>query len=109
MKSGSDAGTGLETAVVYRGQMHDAILAIGFRPEVRIAKVRRTVSLPDSVLYVADVADLGTFLELPRRRANAAALEAPGHPPGHPRPARLRRPSWRRSSPRPGIAGVPYR
>ncbi|MDG4767716.1 class IV adenylate cyclase [Solwaraspora sp. WMMD406] len=55
-----------ETIVAEREQMHAAILAMGFRPTVRIAKVRRTADLPDGVLCVDDVAGLGTFLELER-------------------------------------------
>jgi adenylate cyclase, class 2 len=55
-----------ETAVADREQMHAAILAMGFRATVRIAKVRRSAELPDGVLCVDDVAGLGTFLELER-------------------------------------------
>lgn len=55
-----------ETAVTDRGQMHAAILAMGFRPTVRIAKVRRTADLPDGELCVDEVAGLGTFLEVER-------------------------------------------
>ncbi|HEX6472659.1 MAG TPA: class IV adenylate cyclase [Streptosporangiaceae bacterium] len=55
-----------ETAVADREQMHRAILAMGFRPTVRIAKVRRTAELPDLSLCVDEVAGLGTFLELER-------------------------------------------
>jgi adenylate cyclase class 2 len=55
-----------ETAVADREQMHHAILAMGFRPTVRIAKARRTAELPAISLCVDEVADLGTFLELER-------------------------------------------
>ncbi|MFV2022794.1 class IV adenylate cyclase [Micromonospora sp. LOL_023] len=55
-----------ETTVADREQMHAAIVAMGFCPTVRIAKVRRTAELPDGVLCVDDVAGLGTFLELER-------------------------------------------
>jgi adenylate cyclase, class 2 len=55
-----------ETAVADREQMHRAILAMGFRPTVRIAKVRRTAELPDLSLCVDEVDSLGTFLELER-------------------------------------------
>ncbi|WP_322778101.1 class IV adenylate cyclase [Frankia sp. Cas4] len=55
-----------ETAVADREQMHRAILAMGYRATVRIAKVRRTATLPDLELCVDEVAGLGTFLELER-------------------------------------------
>ncbi|WFE29245.1 class IV adenylate cyclase [Solwaraspora sp. WMMD791] len=55
-----------ETAVADREQMHTAILAMGFRATVRVAKVRRTARLPGGELCVDDVAGLGTFLELER-------------------------------------------
>lgn len=55
-----------ETAVADREQMHHAILAMGFRPTVRIAKARRTAELPTISLCVDEVAGLGTFLELER-------------------------------------------
>jgi adenylate cyclase class 2 len=55
-----------ETAVADREQMHRAILAMAFRPTVRIAKVRRTAELPNLSLCVDEVAGLGTFLELER-------------------------------------------
>jgi adenylate cyclase class 2 len=55
-----------ETAVTDRDQMHHAILAMGFRPTVRIAKLRRTAELSDLSLCVDEVAGLGTFLELER-------------------------------------------
>lgn len=55
-----------ETAVADREQMHRAILAMGFKPTVRIAKVRRTAELPGLSLCVDEVAGLGAFLELER-------------------------------------------
>lgn len=39
-----------ETAVADRDQMHHAIMAMGFRPTVRILKVRRTATVGDLVL-----------------------------------------------------------
>jgi adenylate cyclase class 2 len=55
-----------ETAVADRDQMHCAILAMGFRPTVRIAKARCTAELPDLSLCVDEVDGLGSFLELER-------------------------------------------
>ena len=49
-----------------REQTHHAILAMGFYPTVRIAKVRRTALLPDLSLCVDEVDGLGTCLELER-------------------------------------------
>lgn len=55
-----------ETTVADREQMNSAILAMGYRPTVRIAKVRRTAALPEFELCVDEVTGLGTFLELER-------------------------------------------
>ncbi|MEW2385570.1 CYTH domain-containing protein [Micromonospora sp. NPDC047707] len=53
-----------ETVVADRGQMHDALLSIGFTPTVRITKTRR-VGAWGAVTICVDVVDgLGTFLEL---------------------------------------------
>jgi adenylate cyclase class 2 len=65
-----------ETAVADRKQMHRAILAMAFRPTVRIAKVRRTAELPSLSLCVDEVAGLGTFLELERIVPDNASGEA---------------------------------
>lgn len=55
-----------ETAIANREQMDQAILAMGFCPTVRIAKLRRTAALDGLVLCVDEVEGLGTFLELER-------------------------------------------
>lgn len=65
-----------ESAVADRAQMHRAILAMGFRPTVRIAKIRRTADLPDLSLCVDEVTGLGTFLELERIVADDVRGEA---------------------------------
>lgn len=65
-----------ETTVADREQMHSAILAMGFRPTVRIVKVRRTAALPDLELCVDEVAGLGTFLELERMVSDDVPGEA---------------------------------
>lgn len=65
-----------ETAVTDREQMHRAMVAMGFKPTVRIVKVRRTAELPDLSLCVDEVADLGTFLELERMVSDDVSGEA---------------------------------
>jgi adenylate cyclase, class 2 len=65
-----------ETVVADRGQMHHAILAMGFYPTVRIAKVRRTATLDDLSLCVDEVATLGAFLELERMVPDDVSGEA---------------------------------
>jgi len=55
-----------ETAVADREQMHQAILAMGFYPTVRIVKVRRTAIVDELSLCVDEVEGLGAFLELER-------------------------------------------
>ncbi len=44
-----------ETAVADRDQMHHAVVAMGFRPTVRIVKMRRTGSLGDLILCVDEL------------------------------------------------------
>lgn len=63
-----------ECEVSDRGQMHRAIVAMGFYPTVRIEKVRRTANVDEVSLCVDEVAGLGTFLELERM--------VPEHVPG---------------------------
>jgi adenylate cyclase, class 2 len=55
-----------ETAVADREQMHQAILAMGFWPTVRIVKTRRTGSLGDMAICVDELDGLGAFLEVER-------------------------------------------
>jgi adenylate cyclase, class 2 len=53
-----------ETVVADRGQMHDALLSMGFTPTVQIIKTRR-VGVWGAVTICVDAVDgLGTFLEL---------------------------------------------
>lgn len=65
-----------ETVVADREQMHRAILAMGFRPTVRIVKMRRTATLGDLVLCVDELEDLGVFLEVERMVADDVPGEA---------------------------------
>jgi adenylate cyclase, class 2 len=65
-----------ETAIMDREQMDRAILAMGFCPTVRIAKMRRTAVLDDLVLCVDEVEGLGTFLELERMVPDDVSGEA---------------------------------
>lgn len=55
-----------ETEVADRGQMHAAVVAMGFAPTVRIVKSRRCGRWGDVSLCLDDVVGLGLFLELER-------------------------------------------
>jgi adenylate cyclase class 2 len=55
-----------ETAVSDRGQMHGALLAMGFAPTVRIVKSRRTGRWGPVSLCLDIVDGVGVFLELER-------------------------------------------
>lgn len=65
-----------ECQVSDRGQMHHAILAMGFTPTVRITKLRRTARLGDISICLDQVEHAGTFLELERL---VPAEESPVH------------------------------
>ncbi|WP_117211128.1 class IV adenylate cyclase [Allorhizocola rhizosphaerae] len=53
-----------ESLVADRDQMHQALLAMGFRPTIRIVKTRRTGVLDGLSLCVDDVQHAGGFLEV---------------------------------------------
>lgn len=53
-----------ETEVGCREQMHEAIMAMGFYPTVRIVKTRRTGRLDDMLLCLDEVDGLGAFFEI---------------------------------------------
>ncbi|MBQ1074888.1 CYTH domain-containing protein [Micromonospora sp. C31] len=53
-----------ETEVLGRDQMHEAILAMGFYPTVRIVKTRRTARLGHMSLCLDEVRGLGAFFEI---------------------------------------------
>jgi adenylate cyclase, class 2 len=57
-----------ESPVADRDQMHQAVLAMGFRATVRIGKVRRTAVIDGNgtVLCVDEVDGVGTFVEVER-------------------------------------------
>jgi adenylate cyclase class 2 len=63
-----------ETAVADRAQMHQAVLAMGFAPTVRIVKTRRTATLGGVALCVDDVEHAGSFFEVEK------VLVAADHP-----------------------------
>jgi adenylate cyclase class 2 len=65
-----------ETAVADRDQMHRAVLAMGFRPTVRIVKMRRTGTLGDLLLCVDELDGLGVFLEVERMVPDGVPGEA---------------------------------
>jgi adenylate cyclase class 2 len=53
-----------ETDVTDREQMHAAILAMGYRPTVRVVKTRRTAQVGSFALCVDDVSGAGAYLEV---------------------------------------------
>lgn len=53
-----------ETPVADREQMHYAIMAMGYRPTVRVAKQRRTAQVGDYALCVDEIDGVGAFLEV---------------------------------------------
>jgi adenylate cyclase, class 2 len=53
-----------ETAVADRAQMHQAVLAMGFVPTVRIVKTRRVATLGDVAVCVDEVEHAGLFFEV---------------------------------------------
>lgn len=55
-----------ETEVADRQEMHDAIVAMGFHPTVRIVKTRRTARLGEVTVCVDEVAHAGVFVEFER-------------------------------------------
>jgi adenylate cyclase, class 2 len=65
-----------ETAVADRDQMHRAVVAMGFRPTVRIVKMRRSGSLGDMALCVDELDGLGVFLEVERMVPDGVPGEA---------------------------------
>jgi adenylate cyclase, class 2 len=52
--------------VADRDQMHDALLAMGFRPTVRIVKMRSSATFGDLVLCVDQLDGRGMFFEVER-------------------------------------------
>jgi adenylate cyclase, class 2 len=64
-----------ETEVADRVAMHQAVLAMGFVPTVRIVKNRRTAAIGDVVVCVDDVERAGLFMEMEKLAgAGSAAL-----------------------------------
>jgi adenylate cyclase class 2 len=53
-----------ETVVADRGQMHAALLTMGFRPTVRISKSRRNARWGELSLCLDAVEGLGVFVEV---------------------------------------------
>lgn len=67
-----------ESPVADRDQMHQAVLAMGFRATVRIGKVRRSAVIDSdgTVLCVDEVDGVGTFVELERLVPDEVLSEA---------------------------------
>ncbi|NBE97465.1 class IV adenylate cyclase [Nonomuraea sp. KC401] len=55
-----------ETEVADREAMHQAIVAMGFYPTIRIVKVRRWCSIGELTICVDEVEHAGTFMEIER-------------------------------------------
>ncbi|GIH72134.1 class IV adenylate cyclase [Sphaerimonospora thailandensis] len=55
-----------ETEVADREQMHQAVVAMGFYPTVRIVKTRRTGVLGDMSICIDEVEHAGVFVEIER-------------------------------------------
>ncbi len=68
-----------ETVVADREQMHHALLAIGYRPTVQVAKTRRVGRMDGYALCVDQVDGVGAFLEVEAMTAmtdDMAAVQA---------------------------------
>jgi adenylate cyclase class 2 len=55
-----------ETEVADREAMHGAVMQMGYRPTVRVAKTRRVATLEQCSVCVDDLEGVGAFLELER-------------------------------------------
>jgi adenylate cyclase class 2 len=62
-----------ETEVADREAMHDAVIRMGYRPTVRVAKTRRMATVEQCSVCVDDLDGAGTFLELERMVADGVA------------------------------------
>lgn len=65
-----------ETEVVDREQMHAALLAMGFRPTVRIVKTRRTARTGTWSLCLDEVEHAGVFLEVEQILVGEGCVQA---------------------------------
>lgn len=62
-----------ETEVADRDAMHGAVVRMGYRPTVRVAKTRRVATMEHCSLCVDEVEGAGTFLELERMAPDGVA------------------------------------
>jgi adenylate cyclase, class 2 len=62
-----------ETEVADREAMHGAVVRMGYRPTVRVAKTRRVATLEQCSVCVDDLEGAGAFLELERMVSDEAA------------------------------------
>lgn len=65
-----------ETEIADREAMHQAVLRMGYRPTVRIAKTRRTASYDGCSLCIDEVEGIGGFIEAERMVPDDADAEA---------------------------------
>jgi adenylate cyclase class 2 len=56
--------------------MHRAIMAMGFRPTVRIRKIRRTATVGELTVCLDELDGVGTFMEVERQIPDRAPGEA---------------------------------
>ncbi|MGH3159428.1 MAG: class IV adenylate cyclase [Streptosporangiaceae bacterium] len=64
-----------ETEVADREAMHGAVVRMGYRPTVRVAKSRQVATLEQCSVCVDDVEGAGAFLELERMVADEVAAD----------------------------------
>jgi len=65
-----------ETEVTDREAMHHVALHMGYRPTVRIVKVRRTASIDGCSLCIDDLEGIGSFVEAERMVPDGADAQA---------------------------------
>lgn len=65
-----------ETEVTDRDAMHHAVVTMGWRPTVRIAKTRQTATIGDCTLCLDDLDGIGAFIEAERIAPDDADAQA---------------------------------
>jgi adenylate cyclase class 2 len=63
-----------ETVIADREAMHRAVVAMGYRPTVRVEKTRRTALVGSYSLCLDEVAGVGTFLEVEAVSSHIAGM-----------------------------------
>ena len=65
-----------ETVIADRAQMHRAIMAMGFRPTVRIRKVRRVATVGELTVCLDELDGVGVFVEVEQQVPDGVPGEA---------------------------------